>query len=348
MIRTLVFACIIGLLFILEITGADVVDSSECDGFLLDSNCYIVIIQAENNLYDSSSSSFSFPDFDLNVVKTSWKDAKDRCEDNGTNLASIPNNNVQYSLAAYLKLVHPETSLFIGLRRKENEDIWRWDDTSKATQYTNWNTKRMQPTIKNGACAGVYMDTYDGFWYDARCTNSILEYKNLKSTGALCQYKISSKITSAPGNIPLQGNGSVTSAPVNTPLQCNEYVYMAVIIAQSIIIIALLITLLLYCKKRKCTATGENQTNRNEHFPASKMTERNPAASEDTNTNMYDIPRNAISTEDDYEVYDQPPNASRPSGSHNNPTYDMTAMDENNYMQPMPTQSEYMELDVNH
>ncbi|XP_071955203.1 uncharacterized protein [Antedon mediterranea] len=220
---------------------------TECDGFRLDTSCYKVILQDEYTDYRSfsfsSSTSDSFPVVVDGITEYTWNDARTACKDNGTNLAAIPDVRVQIILGYYLKESYPDMKMFIGLRRNSKEDDWKWDGLKEPFEYSNWNIG--EPSVKTKACAGVYLNTNDSYWYDIRCSDVIWGLGHTR-VGILCQSEIT--LSTAKTN-----TGNMGTA---TPLEmapCNDHIYVSVIVAQAILIVLLIVLAICMAQKRTPT-----------------------------------------------------------------------------------------------
>ncbi|XP_058842472.1 secretory phospholipase A2 receptor-like [Acipenser ruthenus] len=136
----------------------------------------------------------------------SWTDAQQHCRNNGSELASIRNQEEQEAL----NTVNTETSRFvwIGLYRESNSQPWKW---SNGDPIEKWDSG--EPDLSNTQDVCVSMNgnapgRAPGFWNDRSCTERFY---------FLCSGELKTTTPATPTTTPATTPATPTTTPATTP-----------------------------------------------------------------------------------------------------------------------------------
>ena len=116
-----------------------------------------------------------------------WNEANAACNNISGHLVDVETEEEQVLLVAERKKSRLQSNSFkymwIGLNDLDDEGVWRWSDSAKAT-LPSWG--RGQPNSSGGEQDCVTMDfsSLDGKWNDFWCNSS--NYHS-KLVGAICE-----------------------------------------------------------------------------------------------------------------------------------------------------------------
>ena len=117
--------------------------------------------------------------------KMTWNEANAACNNISGHLVDVETEEEQVLLVAERKKSRYNRFkyMWIGLNDVDDEGVWRWSDSAKAT-FSSWGPG--QPNSSGGEqdCATMDFSSYDGSWNDFWCNHSNYQ-SNL--VGAICE-----------------------------------------------------------------------------------------------------------------------------------------------------------------
>ena len=99
-----------------------------------------------------------------------WVSAQQFCRDNGGHLAEILSAEEEARIDSFLP---SDLDYWIGLSDSATEGTWRWLESHREAEYTNWGPEQPDNSISNNPdgedCAAKWGNDAGELWNDFRC-----------------------------------------------------------------------------------------------------------------------------------------------------------------------------------